>query len=196
VAVSDNQKSVMLQSSYIEYLPALFRDDEFMTQFLLIFESILKPIENTVDNAALYFDPLMTPESLLPWLASWVDLTLDPTWPEERRRELVGSAAELYRWRGTKRGLIESLRIYTGSVPEISEYIPGMSLDQETKLGINTQLGSSGEGHHFTVILELGEDSEIDVGTVKAIIEAQKPAHTAYTLQIIRSNQEQQDSGT
>ena len=184
-----NRDSAQLQSSYLEYLPALYRDDEFMGQFLLIFESILKPIENTVDNIALYLDPLMTPEPLLPWLASWLDLTLDPTWPEERRRELVKSAAELYRWRGTKRGLIEYLRIYTGSIPEISEYIPGMPLDHETKLGVNTRLGSSGTGHHFTVILELDESSKININTVKAIIETQKPAHTVYTLQVRRNGQ-------
>jgi len=167
-----------------------------MGQFLLIFESILKPIENTVDNLALYFDPLLVPESLLPWLASWVDLALDPTWPMERRRELVKSAAELYRWRGTRRGLSEYLRIYTGSVPDISEYVPGMSLAPETRLGINTQLGSSRGGHHFTVTLELNGNSEVNTDTVKTIIEAQKPAHTAYSLQIIRSRREQEDDGT
>jgi len=182
-----NRVSVKPQSSYLEYLPALFRDDEFMGQFLLIFESIMKPIEGTVDNIPLYLDPLMTSEPLLPWLASWLELTLDPAWPEDRRRELVKSAAELYRWRGTRRGLTEYLRIYTGSIPEISEYIPGMRLDHETELGVNTRLGSSGTGHHFTITLELDESSNIDVITIKAIIEAQKPAHTVYTLQIRRN---------
>lgn len=190
-----NRGSDKLQSSYLEYLPALFRDDEFMGQFLLIFESIMKPIENTVDNIPLYFDPLMTPEPLLPWLASWLDLTLDQTWPEERRRKLVKSAGELYRWRGTKRGLSEYLRIYTGRMPEISEYIPGMSLDHKTELGVNTRLGSSGTGHHFTVTLELDESSKTDINTVKAIIEAQKPAHTVYTLQIRRNGRGKQDNG-
>lgn len=191
--VQDNHSNAKLQSSYLEYLPALYRDDEFMGQFLLIFESILKPVENTVNNLPLYFDPQMIPESLLPWLASWVDLTLDPTWPVERRRELVKSVAELYHWRGTRRGLTEYLRIYTGSIPDISEYIPGMSLDYETKLGINTQLGSSGEGHHFTVTLELDEDSEINTMTIRKIIEAQKPAHTAYALQIRQNGRSQQE---
>ena len=142
-------------SSYLEYLPALYRDDELMGQFLLIFESILKPIENTIDNSALYFDTMITPEPLLPWLASWLDLTLDQNWPVEKRRELVKSAAELYRWRGTRRGLAEYLRIYTGSVPQISEYIPGMTLNEETRLGVNTRIGSSGGGNHFTVTLDV-----------------------------------------
>ncbi|MFC1892692.1 phage tail protein [Chloroflexota bacterium] len=182
--VQNNGNGVRTESSYLEYLPGLYRDDEFMGQFLLIFESIMKPLERTVSDLALYFDPMVTPESLLNWLAYWVDLALDPTWPIERRRELVKSAAELYRWRGTKRGLAEYLRIYTGSVPEISEYIQGMRLDQETKLGINTKLGSSGEGHHFTVSLEFDSENEIDINTVRSIIESQKPAHTVYTLQI------------
>ncbi len=196
MVVENNKSSVRSKSSYLQYLPALYRDDELMGQFLLIFEDIMKPLENTVNNLAMYFDPLVTPEPLLPWLASWLDLALDPTWPIERRRELVKSAAELYRWRGTKRGLVEYLRIHTGSVPEISEYIPGMRLDTETKLGINTQLGSSGEGHHFTVSLELDGNNEINIDSVKSIIEAQKPAHTVYTLQIKGKEPRQDSNGT
>ena len=185
-----DENSVILQSSYLEYLPALFRSDEFMGRFLLIFESILKPIENTVDNVALYFDPLMTPETLLPWLASWIDLALDPAWPEEKRRELVKSAAELYRWRGTKRGLVEYLRIYTGTIPEVSEHIEGMRLGSEARLGINTELGSSGGGNHFTVTIALNGNGKIDIDKITAIIEAQKPAHTVYTLHIKDSSLE------
>jgi len=81
-------------------------------------------------------------------------------------------------------------------VPEIAEYIPGMRLDRESRLGINTQLGSSGEGYNFTVTLELEESSEVNINTVKAIIEAQKPAHIAYTLQIRRNGRRQPDNGT
>jgi len=179
-----SDKNVRLQSSYLDYLPALYRDDEFIGQFLLIFESIIKPIENTIDHAYLYFDPMMTPESFLPFLAFWMGLKLEPTWSEEKRRELVKSAAELYQWRGTKRGLSKYLQIYTGKMPQISEYATGMRLDRETRLGINTQIGSAGEGNHFTVTLELDEDSKVDPETVKAIIDAQKPAHATYTLQI------------
>jgi phage tail-like protein len=178
------KKEEMAPSRLLDFLPASYRDDPLMGRFLLIFESILNPLENTVDNMALYFDPRLTPESLLPWLASWVDLALDPSWPLERRRELVQNASVLYRWRGTKRGLSEYLRIYTGSAPEILEYIPGMILDEKTQLGINTMLGSSGTGHHFTVIIKSTEESKIDPKVVRQIIESQKPAWAVYTLEI------------
>ena len=172
------------ESLYLDYLPGFYRDDAFMGQYLNIFEDILGPLERTVDNMELYFDPLITPESLVPWLASWLNLTPDPSWTMKKCRELVKSAAILHRLRGTKRGLSEYLRIYTGSVPEITEYIQGMSLDSDTQLGIGTKLGSAGTGNHFTVTLELGGNDEIDIDTVRAIIESQKPAHTVYTLQI------------
>lgn len=193
--VKDNGSSTLTKSSYLEYLPALYRDDEFIGRFLLIFESVMKPLENVIGNLDLYFDPRMTPEPLLPWLASWLDLALDSTWPIKKRRALVESCTELYRWRGTKRGLSDYLRIYTGTVPEISEYVPGMRLDRETKLGIDTKLGSSGTGHHFTVSLDLNEDDDVNADTVRAIIETQKPAHTVYTLQIRQNGRRGGDKG-
>ena len=172
------------ESRYLNYLPGLYRDDKFMGQYLNIFEDIMGPLERTVDNMDMYFDPTITPESLVPWLASWLDLNPGPGWTEKRWRELIKSAALLHRLRGTKRGISEYLRIYTGNVPEITEYIPGMSLDSNTKLGVGTKLGSTGTGNHFTVILELDSNDEIDIDTVKSIIDSQKPAHTIYTLQI------------
>src|SRR3990172_1685492 len=132
---ADGRNGSKSQNRYLEFLPALYRDDEFMGRFLLIFESILGPIENTVDSLQVYLDPRLIPEPLLPWLASWVDAVLDDSWSVERRRELVRQAADLYRWRGTRRGLSEYLRIYTGVVPDISEHVPGMRLDRETRLG-------------------------------------------------------------
>jgi phage tail-like protein len=185
MATNTIAKNEVIQTSrLLDYLPASYRDDPLMGRFLLIFESILNPIENMVDNTALYFDPRLTPESLLPWLASWVDLVLDSSWPLEQRRELVQNAVELYRWRGTRRGLSDYLRIYTGAPPEILEYIPGMILDDKTQLGMNTVLGSSGTGHHFTVIVESAAGRIIDPDVVRQIIESQKPAYTVYTLEI------------
>lgn len=180
-------------SSYLEYLPGIYRDDKFIKlhpniidvgQYLNIFEDIMQPLENTIDNLSLYFDPIITPPSFIPWLASWLDLVADPSWTIKKQRELIKSAAILHRLRGTKRGLSEYLRIYTGHTPEITESIQGMTLDSDTQLGVNTVLGSPGSANSFTVTLEISGDDEIDMETVKAIIDSQKPAHTVYTLQI------------
>ncbi len=170
------------KSSYLQYLPAIYRDDALMGQLLLIFESIMMPIEHIVDNISSYFAPEVTTGPFLKWLASWLGLSLDPDWPEERRRELVKSAAELYRWRGTRWGLSEYIRIYTGIEPEIIEYEPGMTLDIGTKLGSGTQLGSGAALCHFTIVLPVDKDKKIDDTKVRTIIESQKPAHSTYSL--------------
>jgi phage tail-like protein len=170
-------------SKYLKYLPAFYSEDEFLGRFLKIFESIITPIEQVIGQIDIYFDPKTTTEGLLPWLASWVDLVLDEGWPLEKRRQLIGSAVELYQLRGTRRGLSEYLRIYTGVEPVIIEHFGGISLSKESRLGWNTVLGD-GLDHCFAVILELESTSAVDLQKVKAIIEAEKPAHVAYELQI------------
>ena len=174
----------MEPSKYLKYLPALFSEDEFMGRFLKIFESILTPIEEVIEYIHLYFDPKIAPEGLLQWLASWVNLVLDEGWPLEKRRQLIGSAVELYRLRGTRQGLTEYLRIYTGVLPVITEQMAGFKLGEASQLGWSTMLGE-GQDHCFTVSLELDESSWVDLERVRAIIESEKPAHAAYHLDIV-----------
>ena len=150
-------------SSYLQYLPAIYRDNLFLGRFLRIMESILGPIEGGIGNTAYYFDPYLTPEGFLPWLAGWVGLALDESWPLERQREMVRRAAELYRWRGTRQGLREHLRIYAGVAPIIQDNVAP---------------------HTFSVTLLVEAPAAIDEATVRAITEAHRPAHTSYRLQI------------
>jgi phage tail-like protein len=175
-----------LGSSYLQYLPAIYRKDEFVGHFLCIFEDILQPIEGVVDNIPYYLDPGVTAEPFLPWLASWLGLALDERWPIDRRRRLVASAAELYRWRGTRRGMSEFLKIYTGVVPQITEPTsrPRTSLGSGTKLGVNTYVGGDGGAFSFIVTIPAEDSSKIDINTVRVIIELQKPAYTAYSLNV------------
>src|SRR5262249_17138831 len=156
-------------SSYLKYLPAIYSADDFLGRFLLIFETILSPIDHTVGNLHYYFDAQMTPPELLPWLASWLGLALDERWPEEQRRALILAAVELYQWRGTRRGLSEFLRLYTGIPPEITE--PGVG-----RRGV-----TAADAFKFTVRLRVPDPAQVDRAMVEAIIETEKPAHTGYT---------------
>ena len=173
------------RSSYLKYLPAIYADNDFMGRFLMIFEDVLGPIESILDNLSYYFDPGTIPEELLPWLASWVNLVLDDTWPLERRRELVKSAVELYQLRGTRRGVKEYIQAYTGVEPKIDEDFGGITLGESAQLGRNMVLGGGGGPYTFTVTLELEDPDLVELGQLKTIIEQEKPAHTSYTLQIV-----------
>ena len=83
--------------------------DPFLRRFLAILEPALWPVVEVLDSFAAYLDPYTTNEEFLRWLASWLDATLDETWDMDRKRRLVASAVVLYRWRGTRRGMIEYL---------------------------------------------------------------------------------------
>lgn len=159
------------RSSYLRFLPPLYSADDFMGRFLLIFEHILNPIERTVDNIPHYFDPRLAPPDFLPWLASWVGLTLDERWPEARRRELILSAAELYAWRGTLRGVRQFVRLYTGYEPDITE--PGVT---------GTRTVPAGQAHRFVVHLRVPNPDTVNRALLEAVLNAEKPAHTAYQL--------------
>lgn len=169
---------------FIQYLPSLYREDFFAQRFLGIFDDLWLPLEKVVASLAALFDPRETPEHFLPWLASWVDLVLDERWPLVRRRLLVREAAELFRWRGTKRGLKRYLEIYTGVEPLIVENTDGIRLGSECRLGLNASLGRR-RPFWLDITLPLAEPAGVDVNEVKAIVEAQKPAHCTYTLQIL-----------
>jgi phage tail-like protein len=182
----DTEQKENLYSSYLQYLPALYRDDDFTGRFLHIFEDIFKSVENIADNVPWYFDPGTAPEGFLPWLSSWLGLVLDESWPEVKRRQLLRRAGELYRWRGTKRGIAEYIEIYAGVAPKITEHIraEGMRLGGESKLGKPMQIGGKGAEFTFTVEIKLPAKSDADIEVIKNIIESEKPAHTGYFLRV------------
>src|SRR5271157_2759042 len=162
------------QSTYLKYLPDAYSKDEFIGRFLLIFESILSPLEGMIGNLDHYFDPDITPEECLPWLASWFGLTLDERWPENKRRDLIRSAVNLYQWRGTKRGLAEFIRLYTGISPEILE--PGIG-GKEAKKDMAS---------FFIVRINKDDSGGTDPTVLNSIIEMEKPAHASYRIEFIK----------
>jgi phage tail-like protein len=173
----------------LKYLPALYTEqDEFMGRFVMLFESFWQPIEDRVNNIHYYLDPKLTPPDLLPWLATWVDLLLDEKWPEEKRRKLLSAMVPLYRQRGTRCGLTQYLEIYTGQPPHIAEHrAHNFQLGKITRLGPSAALGKRNISHTFSVTLNLPpaaseEDRKERQRKIEAIIEAEKPAHTYYTL--------------
>jgi phage tail-like protein len=192
--------SVESKGAYIRFLPGIYAEqDEFMARYLMLFESFWAPIEQQIDAIPHYVDPEFTPAQLLPWLASWVDLTLDERWPEEKRRRLLASAVSLYRKRGTRLGLQEYLEIYTGAKVRVTEHgAHNFRLGQGARLGPGVALGTINKPHTFTVTAYMPAEPDEDKlppeertrleaqrrRMLETIIEAEKPAHTSYALRI------------
>lgn len=161
------------RSTYLDYLPGIYHDSDFLGRFLLIFEHILSPIDRTIENIPDYFDPELAPPDVVTWLGSWLGLVLDARWPDDRRRDVVRAAPELFRWRGTRRGLAHFLRLYTGLEPEIIEP------------SLRDIANDRNRAYRFTVRLRVGRRSELSRQLVETIIETEKPAFAACSLEWI-----------
>jgi phage tail-like protein len=152
----------------LSYLPPIYHDSPFLARFLLAFEGLMAPLEQTADHFDLFLDPRTAPQSFLPTLASWLGLTLDEKWPAEKIRALLLAAPRLFRMRGTKDGLVEHLRIYSGLKAQIEE--------------------PDDRPHHFIVRLKTPKRHKLDRETLERIIEANRPAHTTYELILERGS--------
>jgi phage tail-like protein len=195
-------------SSLLNYLPTIFQDGStpdrpnLLGRFLLAFERILlgfgedseeleEPgfgLEDKIAKLDRYFDPERTPSEFLPWLASWVALTLRDDWKEEEKRRFIGRIVPLYQQRGTKSGLEKLLRAYTGLPKEsvrVYELTQPLQVGKTSTVGVDTAIGS-GPPHYFVVKMSLPVSTAIDRSRRKqiasAIIDREKPAHTYYDL--------------
>jgi phage tail-like protein len=176
------------RSRLLDYLPAVFsagEDGDFLGRYLMVFETIIDEIDEVVSGIADRFDPSVAPEPFLPWLASWIGLVLDDGWPLARRRAVLARSTDLHRWRGTVRGLREHLQLYTGYKPEIDERGGSLTLGRRTHLGEQTVLGQADRPYHFTVVLRVPNPGDFDRARLRTIVEAQRPAHTTYSLFVL-----------
>ncbi|MEC4806332.1 MAG: phage tail protein [Jaaginema sp. PMC 1079.18] len=187
-------------SLYLNFLPSLYREVDFIGRLLKIFEETFEPAVHTIDSLWAYLDPLTAPESLLPFLAHWVGWQLTPSLSLQRQRYLIKQAIALYRWRGTKRGLRFYLHLYTHlpldeDLPETEKHIRIQEnfgrgfVTGETYLGRDSTIGG-GQPFHFTVQLQFDnpmtlEEKQLCLRLCYQIIEQEKPAFCTYELELI-----------
>lgn len=175
-----------LRSRLLEYLPSIFRDDLFLGRFLLIFQSLIDPVEQKADNTHYYLDPGVTPAEFLPWLASWVGITLEPGLDEAGQRELIRQAVELHRWKGTRRGMRDELRQRTGARALIVENFDGMRIGQDASLGLNTYLGETKDGCVAVTLARAG-GSTVDHQRAEELVRELKPAHVGHVVRVVHA---------
>src|SRR5690606_41323191 len=87
----------------------------------LILEHMFGSVEDVPDRGHTYYDPLECPPEFLAWLASWTAMGLDRDWPIEKKRALLKRSVDLYRIRGTARGLALFLKLFIGHEPRSEE---------------------------------------------------------------------------
>jgi phage tail-like protein len=163
------------------YMPALYQQDQFAQAWLSALDDVLAPIFSSMDNFDAYLDPSLAPPDFLDWLATWMGLVADETWPVERRRLFVLSASRLYRVRGTAKGLAAHVQIFSGGEVEIVEH--GASAWSAT----NGAALPGSSGFDMLVRVQVADPSTVDVPKLEALVAAAKPAHLTHKIEVVSS---------
>ena len=186
--------------SWVGFLPGIYQDaDEenadFLRRYLLIAQHLREGVEERLNFLHEYFDPRLTPEGFLPWLASWLALGLQEGWDEDRRREIVRRAPDLYKKRGTAEGLVLYLRLFADTKAEILEFTwpyPGFVIGKTSTVSVDTTLTYPVFITQCFVVKLADAVDDVPrerLRTIHSVVEAEKPAHAFYALQFAKAEE-------
>ncbi len=183
---------------YLENLPAIYRRSDgigrnLVREMCFVFEHMFDSIEVNLTDGWRFYDPHAAPAEFLDWLSGWTAFTLDLEWPEPQKRALIKRAVDLYRIRGTKRGLALFLKLFTGQEPDIDENtwpFKGFRVEADgAELGARVGLDSVilppvDLAHCFVVTMPVKYETVTPETVIRIhrIIQMEKPAHTHYYL--------------
>lgn len=149
----------------------------------------IQGLEQKIARLHELFNPDETPEDFLPWLASWVAFDLRADLPLHRRRKLLANIVPLYEIRGTKKYMEELLKLHCDAVVAVDDSeLPRFQIAEHSTLGKDTYV-DGGPPYFFRVRIELSateREAEIQSHLAREVVELAKPAHTIYTLEVIR----------
>jgi len=179
---------------YMEHLPAIFRRSDALGRNVIrdicfIFEHLFGSVEEKLDVEHLYFDPHECPADFLPWLASWTAMIVDMDWPEEKKRAVVKRGVDIYRSRGTMRGLSLTLKLFTDVEPRIEENkwpFKGFRVGTEARVAFDSVILPPVDLAHcfmITMPMKFTDVTPEMVIRIHQLIQMEKPAHTHYYLQ-------------
>jgi phage tail-like protein len=180
-----------MNGTLVGHLPAIYQASEQLGRFLEPFDAVLfgpGGIRDRILSLPDLLDPDRTPEEFLPWLASWVALSLRGDLGVDRRRALIANAVPLYVWRGTMHSVQRLLELTTGGEATVAEpEIVGLRVGVDSTIGVTTRLGRE-LPHYFQVTIDfpekLSEDRAWLEDVARETIDLAKPAHTYYGLNL------------
>ena len=193
VYAGDKVTLTVSRESYVKWLPSIYQRADlngrnFYRDFLWIVQHLFGSVEEILDVIHQHFDPYEAPEKFLPWLASWSAMVLEEDWPLEKKRRLIRKAIELYRIRGTVKGLKLFISLFTGHEPDIKENewpFRGWRIGESSEIGTDSVvLPPVNLAHTFIVEMPVSYKDVTPEAVIRIheIIQMEKPANTQYYL--------------
>lgn len=196
----------------LQYLPYVYREnpqaEDFSERFLSLFDAYINELDTIIERLPALLDVQGVAANVLPWLASFLDVTIDPAWDIARQRAILQALPQLYRQRGTVTGLKLAFQLlfdFEPIIEEISLQRPWAAVGEAVVSGGVRLFGRA--AWRFTVgqsalskapIRSYGDPDKDPISStafrfriivpanldeqtlnrIKQLLEAQKPAHT------------------
>lgn len=171
------------RATLLDYLPAVYREEEtsrdFLERYMSLFGTLFDSIDEQIDGMPKHLDPDRVQGKQLRWLASWLGLSCDEHWSDDWVRRLIRAAPELYRYRGTRRGIETLIETLTGRKPMIVEPFQFKAMREQG--GLKWLMDDLYGGDPFTFTLLLHQDqarTEKERVLLRELVEDHKPAYT------------------
>lgn len=160
-------------------LPGIYFEDEFTQRFTQGLDSVVASLLSTLDNLESYFDPDLSPADFVSWLSAWVGLAGEPADTVEGRRKMIKRAVEIYRLRGTVRGLTEHIALAFGVTPEIRE-TGGVWTSTTSRSAL-----PGSETSELVVIVRVPDPSAFNRSGLDGFVRTNKPAHLPHRIEVL-----------
>jgi len=171
------------RETLLSYLPSVYQEEEsssdFLARYLSLFGTLFDSLDEQIGGMSRQFDREVIEGGQLRWLASWLGLEIDEHWSDEWIRQLIRAAPELYRFRGTRRGIEKLIETLTGLPPVIVEPFQFKAMREQAELRWLTDRLYGQDPHTFTVLLNQTQArTEKERVLLRGLIEDHKPAFT------------------
>ncbi|WP_329056194.1 phage tail protein [Amycolatopsis sp. NBC_01488] len=158
-------------------LPAVLQEDPVLTGLTTGLDEVLAPAYVALDCLDAYLDPGLAPADFLARLAAWLGVTLDESWADDQRREVVRHAVELHGMRGTARGLRWQLELAIQGRAEV--------VDSGSARWSSTPTSPAPVEPSLVVRIRRGSMSDTELAAVRDLVAGAKPAHVPHRIELV-----------
>ena len=110
------------QHSFTEYFPEIYQGNDFFERYVAVFQTMFLDEEKRVDELPGLLDYEGTAEPYVKELASWLGVDdPDNLYTTEQLRQIIRDIDLYQGGKGTKKALVEMIRLITGIEPRIAE---------------------------------------------------------------------------
>lgn len=179
------------KESWTRHLPNVYRvglgENSFLERYLAIFQSMYGDLEQEIRQADRLLDTEIADPQVLEWLAGWIFVDNVSLWPRDRLRRFLKEAVRLYAIRGTRKGLLGMVELYTGDPAFLVEHMelePVMTDVMQRERW--ERLYGTEKNCCFLLVMETAVSEPGQKKAVEALIESIRPAHISVQLVVLK----------